>query len=595
MSKKSMIRYLYNRITALLDNFYCFFSDRQLFSISRSPYFVSLVLRFVYLPNRYYSPENKHANSASSVLISILIFVSGCILSLSLTTIANAQQQPVLASATVAETSQSTLFDAITSRAKLLAEQDYISTEINLPKVFAEMDYDQYRSIRFRPDASLWKNESLFELQLFHPGALYREPVALYVAANDSDTLALVPFKQEYFNYDGSSAPLADIAPGNTGYAGFRIHFPLNSDKYKDEFVVFLGASYFRMAGPGLAYGLSARGLAIDTAEPKGEEYPVFREFWLVKPATDDTRMVMYALLDSSSVTGAYRFEIIPDAPTEIAVEVRLFVRKDIQKIGIAPLTSMYMWGENHPRFIDDFRPEVHDSDGLLMASSNGEWVWRPISNHRSLRVSSLVDENPRGFGLLQRDRDFDHYLDMEARYEKRSSIWVIPEGDWGQGRVELVEIPSNSETNDNIVAYWVPAETLRAGDTAAYRYRLRSFGKRLPENIGAKVIRTRIGWGANQGQTDPPPLSKRKFVIDFRGGELSSLFPDLPVTAEMQNSAGIISELTVRQLPDGRTWRTSFKLEPEGNEAIDMRLFLKLRSQPLSEVWSFVWYPDSI
>jgi len=513
-----------------------------------------------------------------------------CVLSVSFVGLANAQQ-PAVAAAT--EIAQPALFDAIASRAKLLARREYKPIQANIPEALANMNYDQYRSIRFRPESSLWHNESLFELQLFHPGFLYREPVTLHMATDGSD--AFVQFKQEYFNYDGPAAPLAGVAPGNIGFAGFRIHYPLNSNEYKDEFIVFQGASYFRMVGPGLAYGLSARGLAIDTAEPKGEEFPVFREFWLVKPSPTDTRMVMYALLDSPSITGAYRFEIFPGAPTEMAVEARLFARKDIQKLGVAPLTSMYMWGENHTRFVDDFRPEVHDSDGLLMAAANGEWIWRPISNHRSLRVSSMMDENPRGFGLLQRDRDFDHYMDMESRYEKRPSMWITPEGNWGKGRAELVEIPSDSETNDNVVAYWVPAKAMKAGGNATFKYRLRTFDDHLPENTGAKVIRTRIGWGSNPGQANPPPPSKRKFVIDFRGGELDNISADAPLLAEMQKNSGTISELVVRRLPDGRTWRASFKLEPEGNKVADMRLYLKLRDQRLSEVWSYVWYPDAI
>ena len=491
------------------------------------------------------------------------------------------------------EFGQSQLFDAVSSRAKLLAKREYKALETNIPDALSQMNYDQYRSIRFRPESSIWHNESLFELQLFHPGFLYREPIVLHMATDNADSY--VQFKQEFFNYDGPAAPLAGVAPDNIGFAGFRVHYPLNSNEYKDEFVVFQGASYFRMVGPGLAYGLSARGLAIDTAEPKGEEFPVFREFWLVKPAPTDTRMVMYALLDSPSITGAYRFEILPGAPTEMLVEARLFARKNILKLGVAPLTSMYMWGENHTRYVDDFRPEVHDSDGLLMAAANGEWIWRPISNHRSLRVSSMMDEKPRGFGLLQRDRDFEHYMDLEARYEKRPSMWIMPEGNWGKGRAELVEIPSDSETNDNIVAYWVPEKPMKAGGSATFKYRLRSFDDHLPENSGAKVIRTRIGWGANPGQADPPPRSKRKFIIDFRGGELDNLSPDAPLVAEMQKSAGEISELAIRQLPDGRTWRASFKLEPEGNKVADMRLFLKLRDQRLSEVWSYVWYPDAI
>jgi glucans biosynthesis protein len=522
--------------------------------------------------------------------------VVSCTLGLGLSGWVAAQQNapaPTVAPAAASDIVAPALFDAIAERARKLAKRDYAPIETNIPAALANMDYDQYRAIRFRPEAAIWHKESLFELQLFHPGFLYREPIVLHMA-NDTPE-SYVQFKQEFFNYDGPAAPLAGVAPDNIGFAGFRIHYPLNSNDYKDEFVVFQGASYFRMVGPGLAYGLSARGLAIDTAEPKGEEFPVFREFWLIKPGPNDTHLVIYALLDSPSIAGAYRFEIMPGAPTEMAVEARLFARKDIQKVGIAPLTSMYMWGENHTRFVDDFRPEVHDSDGLLMAASNGEWIWRPISNHRQLRVSSLMDENPRGFGLLQRDRDFDHYMDMEARYEKRPSMWVMPEGDWGKGRAELVEIPSDSETNDNVVAYWVPAKSMKAGSSATYKYRLRSFDDYLPENVGAKVIRTRIGWGANPGQANPPPLSKRKFVIDFRGGELDNLSTDSPLVAELQKSSGTISELSVRQLPDGRTWRASFKLEPEGNNVADMRLYLKLRDQRLSEVWSYVWYPDAI
>ena len=537
--------------------------------------------------------NNKKAGSRLFTYTGLTALAISCVLSAGLTGFANAQSQPAIAPAAATEIAQPALFDAIASRAKLLAKREYKPIQANIPEALANMNYDQYRSIRFRPEASLWHNESLFELQLFHPGFLYREPVTLHMATDGPD--AFVQFKQEYFNYDGPAAPLAGVAPGNIGFAGFRIHYPLNSNEYKDEFVVFQGASYFRLVGPGLSYGLSARGLAIDTAEPKGEEFPVFREFWLVKPGPTDTRLVMYALLDSPSITGAYRFEIIPGAPTEMVVEARLFARKDILKVGVAPLTSMYMWGENHTRFVDDFRPEVHDSDGLLMAAANGEWIWRPISNHRQLRVSSMMDENPRGFGLLQRDRDFDHYMDMESRYERRPSMWITPEGNWGKGRAELVEIPSDSETNDNIVAYWVPSKAMKAGSSATYKYRLRTFDDHLPENVGAKVIRTRIGWGANPGQANPPPRSKRKFVIDFRGGELDNLSADAPLVAEMQKSAGNVSELVVRQLPDGRTWRASFKLEPEGGKVADMRLYLKLRDQRLSEVWSYVWYPDAI
>jgi periplasmic glucans biosynthesis protein len=516
---------------------------------------------------------------------------AGIFLSLALGA-STAQAQPQLPVAAT-EIAQPALFDAIAARAKLLAKRDYKAVESHIPDALAKMDYDQYRAIRFRPEAALWRNESLFEIQLFHAGFLYREPIILHMASDGAD--ASLQFKQEFFNYDGPAAALAGVAPNNIGFAGFRIHYPLNNNDHKDEFVVFQGASYFRMVGPGLAYGLSARGLAIDTAEPKGEEFPVFREFWMVKPGPTETRMVIYALLDSPSVSGAYRFEIMPGAPTEMNVEARIFARKDINKLGVAPLTSMYMFGENHTRFVDDFRPEVHDSDGLLMAASNGEWVWRPVSNHKQLHVSSLSDINPKGFGLLQRDRDFNNYLDMEANYERRPSMWITPQGDWGKGRAELVEIPSDSETNDNIVAYWVPDGPMLAGSQRTYKYNLRSFDDHVAEQQGARVIRTLNGWGANPGQANPPPRSKRKIIVDFRGGELENFSADAPLVADMQSSSGTISELSLRQLPDKRTWRASFKLEPEGDTPSDMRLFIKLRDQRLSEVWSYVWYPDAI
>jgi glucans biosynthesis protein len=492
----------------------------------------------------------------------------------------------------VAEAEANALFEAVENRAKNLAGESFKPPVSKLPKELDEMTYEQYVSIRFRSHESLWRNESLFEIQLFHPGFLYKDPVTLHMAKASGDTA--LKFNRKFFDYFGQAETLIDKVPEDTGFAGFRVHYPI-ANEHKTEFLVFLGASYFRLIGPGQIYGISGRGLAIDTAESTGEEFPVFREFWLVKPEPEQTHLVFYALLDSPSITGAYRFEVTPGAPTEMLVEARLFARSDIKKLGIAPLTSMYHHGENSVRFVDDFRPEVHDSDGLLMAASNGEWIWRPLSNHRALRISSLSDENPHGFGLLQRDRDFNHYMDLEAKYELRPSMWVIPQGDWGKGRVELVEIPTDTEANDNIVAYWVPEQSMKAGDSRRYSYRLRSFDQNVSEQIGAKVIRTRIGWGAVPGQSNPPPHSKRQFIVDFAGGELENLPVDAPLEAQLSNNSGKITDLMVMRLPDQKTWRASFKLEPDDNNLVDMQLFIKLRDQRLTEVWSYVWYPDAI
>lgn len=485
------------------------------------------------------------------------------------------------------------LFEHITEQARQRAADAYAPPPDTLTPALATMNYEQYRAIRFRPEAALWRDRTLFEVQLFHPGFLYREPVRIHVV-HDGSTRPL-PFDRAAFRYDGPAAELAEAGMPVPGHAGFRVHYPINRADYKDEVVVFLGASYFRLLGRDQVYGLSARGLAIDTASPGGEEFPAFREFWLVRPEPEATTLTLYALLDSPSLSGAYRFELQSGASTVLDVEARLFARRDIAKLGVAPLTSMFLFDENRLRAFDDFRPRVHDSDGLLMHTAAGEWIWRPLSNSRSLRVTSLRDDTPRGFGLVQRERDFERYLDLEARYDRRPSLWVEPgAGDWGAGGVELVEIPTDAEINDNIVAYWVPEQPLRASEQRRYRYRLTTFGERLDHQTPARVERTRHGWGAIPGQENPPPRSLRRFIVDFDGGELATLDASQPVEAVLSSSTGTLSDRLVQRLPDGG-WRVAFRLMPDGIEAADMRLFLSLRGRRLSETWSYVWYPDDV
>ena len=543
------------------------------------------------LTNAMCAPSSRAKPMHKPVTVAFICLLAFCISSQAVSA------QPTITPTSASEASQPALFEAISSRAKILAKGNFKPFSGKMPEALAKMDYDQYRSVRFRPDSSLWRNEANFEVQLFHAGYIFKEPVVLHSATNGGDTT--IPFKQEYFNYEGTAAKLAGIANKDLGYAGFRVHYPINNSKYKDEFMVFQGAasSYFRIVGPGHAWGLSARGLAIDTAEPKGEEFPIFREYWMLKPTPTEKHLVIYALMDSPSITGAFRFDAYPGANTEVKVTARLYARKDIQKLGVAPLTSMFMFGENSvnvSRF-DDFRPEVHDSDGVLMQTSSGEWVWRALSNHRGLHISSLGDTNPQGFGLMQRDRDFNNYLDTEAHYEKRPSLWVKPENAWGKGRVELVEIPSDSEANDNIVAYWVPDEPMKAGDSREFKYSLKPLDAHVPEQNVAKVLRTRTGWGAVAAQGNPPPKSKRQFAIDFQGGDLDKLPANAVVVADLGKNSGTFTDLYVSKLPDGKTYRASFKVEPDGNNVVDMRVFIKTNNKRLSEVWSYVWYPDDI
>lgn len=485
------------------------------------------------------------------------------------------------------------VFAEVTERAQRLAAGSFSPPSRELPQALRDIDYDVYRAIRFRPEAALWRDTSLFSVQLFHTGFLFEQPVRLHLVEQGS--VRALPFQSDVFRYEGQAAALQDADLDGAGYSGFRLHYPLNREEYHDEFLVFQGASYLRLVGRDQGYGLSARGLAIDTATSRGEEFPAFTAFWLFQPDPQESHIDILALLDSPSLAGAYHFRVQTGEQVTIDVEARLFARRDVAKLGVAPLTSMFMHGDVSPYPADDFRPQVHDSQGLLMHTDAGEWIWRPLNNPRTLRISRLQDSDPQGFGLVQRDRDFARYLDLESRYERRPSHWVAPLDDWGPGSVELVEIPSDSETNDNIVAYWVPAEPLTAGDARTFRYRLSTFADRYAEQSLADTRRTRQGWGAVPGQRPPPPRHLRHFMVDFRGAELSTLHASHPVEAVLEASSGEIRELQVQRLPDGETWRASFRLQPEGQTPVDMRLQLRLRDTPLSETWNYVWHPDEL
>ncbi len=484
-------------------------------------------------------------------------------------------------------------FESLIQIAQQKAQIPFDGSGVELPEQLKALSYDQYRDIRFDSEKALWRDEALFEAQFFHPGFIYRHRTTVNTLDSASHT-QLFPYAMSNFIFGKRASKLNIDSSTTLGYAGFRIHYPLNNAQYKDEVAVFQGASYFRLVGPGQAYGLSARGLAIDTAVSSGEEFPRFTEFWLKKPAATDIKIQFYALLDSASVTGAYRFELSPGASTELLVTARLFARKDINKLGIAPLTSMYFFGENTVLKKDDYRPEVHDSDGLLIETAHGEWIWRPLNNPNRLSVVSFQGHAPKGFGLMQRDRDFNHYLDVEANYHLRPSLWVKPLGDWGEGRIELVEIPTGSETNDNIVAYWVPSKQIRKGDVIDVKYALQTYNRGPEESGLATVVRTRNGWAHTPGKR-LPPKTKRQFVVDFAGEALASIPAGQLIEADLSMSAGKVSDLAVEKLPNSEMWRASFKIRTAEDKTADMRLFLKLRGQRISEVWSYVWNPSDI
>ncbi len=349
------------------------------------------------------------------------------------------------------------------ARAEELAKQEYVEPP-TAPDANSKLSYDQYRAIHFQKGASIWAHQNrTFTLDLFHPGYIFDTPVNINLVIGGMGRRVL--FKSDLFDYgpEVGSAPQRDEDEG--GYSGFRVRAPINRPDMLDEFLVYQGASYFRAVARDQSYGLSARGLAIRTARPEGEEYPVFTDFWIERPAERATAITIHALLQSRSVVGAYTFTATPGSETDIDVIATLFPRRQITNFGIAPLTSMFLFDASSGRGrFDDFRSAVHNSDGLEMLTGSGERVWRPLANPRTIaQVSDFIDHDPKGFGLIQRKRRFEEYQDADAHFERRPSLWVEPRGDWGEGHVELVEIPSSKEINDNIVAYWQSATPLAA------------------------------------------------------------------------------------------------------------------------------------
>ena len=475
------------------------------------------------------------------------------------------------------------MFDAATVRqlARQLAQKPYKAPDVSLPDALKNLTYDQYRMIRFVAEKALWQGENLpFQAQFFHRGFYYNNRV---------DVFQVDQGKSVRIHYSPSLFSFGEVAPPDPhvdlGFAGFRLHAPINRPDYFDEVAVFLGASYFRAIAKNQVYGLSSRGLGINTGDAKGEQFPFFKSFWIERPQPGTASIVVHALLDCESAAGAYRFTIRPGGTTVFDVEMVLYPRAQITQAGIASLTSMFLFDANDRRGVDDFRPAVHDSDGLMIHNGHGEQLWRPLTNPLDLQVSTFADVNPRGFGLLQRQRDFRIYEDLEAHYERRPSLWIEPIGDWGDGQVELIEIPSKEEIHDNIVAFWRPREPLREKGEYQFTYRMH-WGAENPRPVPlAQVITTRVGAG--------PRPDTRLFVLDLAGETLKNL------DATSGNIRGVVSagtgkldNIVAQPNPEAGGWRLSFELAPEKNNLVELRAQLKRDQEPLSEVWVYRWTP---
>jgi glucans biosynthesis protein len=469
----------------------------------------------------------------------------------------------------------------VPSLARALAGEAHRPRTDPLPPFLARLTYDGYRRLKFDPAQALWRDAGLpFHMQPHHRGFLFHERVDLFEVADGEATR--LRYRPEAFTFDGRR--LEEPQEG-LGFAGFRLLHPLNRPDHFDEICSFLGASYFRAVGRGHVYGLSARGLSIGTADPGGEEFPAFTAFWVERPKPGDRHVVVHALLESQSLTGAWHFRIVPGEATVMDVVATIFPRRDVARVGIAPSTSMFFFAPYNRDGISDYRTAVHDSDGLLMRTGGGEQLWRPLSNPQSLQLSGFQDENPQGFGLMQRTRGFNEFNDLEAAYHRRPSLWVEPLDGWGAGEVMLVEIPTRSEIHDNIVAAWSPRGGLLAGKPLTLRYRLHWLSQALGDGRLLRFSATRQGL-AEQGPREAGRL--RRFVLDTTPGEASAAAA--PPDAEVIASAGAVENVVVQPNPETGGLRLAFELRPGTARLVELRARLLRGGTPVSETWIYRW-----
>ena len=500
--------------------------------------------------------------------------------------------QPHFACAETAATGEPFGLENVVEKARELAGKPF-QPPPKVPEFLRKIDYDQWRDIRFRPEKALWRTENLpFQVQFFHPGFLYDQTVIINVVAGGK--VERLNFSPDLFSYGLND--FKGKIPADLGFAGFRLHYPLNPRNYYDEVAVFLGASYFRAVGKGQVYGLSARALAINTAVPAGEEFPFFKEFWLQRPAPKARQMIVYALIDSPSASGAYRFVVRPGEATIIEVAATVFLRKPVQKLGIAPLTSMFFYGENtNLRPADDFRPEVHDSDGLLIATAANEWIWRPLENPPSLLDTSFQLNDPKVSGSCQRDRNFDHYQDLEADFQLRPSAWITPARTGARGRWNSCR------------SRWTRKPT-----TISFLSGSRK-GSRTPCSRSPFPMRyagsppapcRRAGLSSPRERPRGKEEQARRFLVDFAGGKLESLGKDAKVEAMVSVGGGKVTEQHLEKNAYTGGWRLSFEVLPDKAGALgqilpekmkkplEMRALLRQGDEVLTETWSYVVFP---
>ncbi|WP_219321757.1 glucan biosynthesis protein [Methylovirgula sp. HY1] len=465
---------------------------------------------------------------------------------------------------------------AVAAAAREAAKQPYKKLPNNLPDRLRNLTYDQYVAIRVKSSARIWANENLgFALEPLHRGFIFSAPVEINLVSQGQSRRVI--YNNSQFDFGKLGVP----SIGDIGFSGFRVLVPQSGQKLA-EIATFQGASFFRAIAQGQRFGTMARALSIKVADPRGEEFPTIRTFWVERPSLATNALVIHALIDSQSVTGAYRFTLHPGEATIIDTECTLFARTKVDNFGLATMSSTVLSDAIDHRRPDDTRPIIADIAGLQMYTGKGEWLWRPVSNRETLQISTFVDENPRGFGFLQRDRRFADYQDDDQHWELRPSLWIEPIGDWGAGGMELIEIPSDSEANDNIIAYWRPQQSLAAGSETAFAYR-QFWCWNPPERPALAIVTdTRSGRGST--------AKRRRFLVEFKGGVLGDPQQSAAAKPVLTAAPGTITLIRTYPAPNNKSYRILFEIDPGNETSSELRLVLEVAGKPISETWLYRW-----
>lgn len=485
-------------------------------------------------------------------------------------------------------------FETLVSMARNSARCEYKERVTPLPKSLQNLDYSQYNLMRYNIDSDLWANDDLpFRVSFFPLGTtLYSLPVEIYEIDNET-LISKVPFSPKFFQYEDQVKFIKDQMPEDAGYAGFKLRYKPKGSSYPDEFAAFLGNSYFRIICDGSSYGLSNRGLAINTGvENVPEEFPAFEKFYLVKPSKGDESIIIYAFLNGRSVTGAYSFKITPGTEASVDVKSVLFLRNKVNLLCLAPITSMFWFTLGEPDNFYDYRPSVHNSEGLVLSDGKND-IYEPLTNYPFHKMinDDISCDSLRYFGLVQRDREYNRYMDPGVKYHLNPNCLIVPQNNWREGSLRLFVLPTLTEWMDNINLFWIPKTLPEPMEPINFDYKI-LYSLKEPKNTLSFVKYTNLG-------QDLINCKNTIFALSFADKDaIIEKSKDIKIDLQVPSDVIIASPPSIEKIIFNDTWRVLFTLTIHKKLAYEDKPFiikctLKDNGKSISEEWYFLWYPQ--